>query len=228
MKYIDTGVIVEPRCHQLLLPIVKNIIDNVPDINIIIFHGNKNYNFIIDNLQKYFNSYEINRIKLINLNIDNLTVIEYSNMLITQKFWDMIDGEQILIFQTDSCILNYNEELLKECYKFGYIGAPTKKYRPIPWQNGGFSLRKKSLMKKAIERLKPNETYFPEDRFFSIYCKDIVNPAPWDIANQFSVENYYYDKPFGIHKCWKYQNNKNINLLIKNNPKIKFILDYYI
>ena len=228
MKYIDTGIIVEPRCHELLLPIVKNIIDNVIDINIIIFHGNLNYNFITDNLNNNFSEDEINRIKLINLNLDNLSVREYSDMLLTEKFWNMIDGERILVFQTDSCILNYNEELLKECDKYGYIGAPTRRIRDVPWQNGGFSLRKKSLMIKAVKKLKNNEKYFPEDRFFSQHCKSIVNPAPWDIANKFSVEIHYYDKPFGIHKCWNYQSNKNIKLLVENNPKIKFILEYYI
>ena len=32
--------------------------------------------------------------------IVNLTVREYSNMLVTTKFWDQISGENILIFQT--------------------------------------------------------------------------------------------------------------------------------
>jgi hypothetical protein len=227
MKYIDTGVIVEPRCHELLLPIVKNIMDNVPEINIIIFYGNNNYNFIIDNLNNYFKNDEISKIKLINLNVNNLTVREYSDMLLTENFWNMIDGERILIFQTDSCILNYNEELLKECNKYGYVGAPTKKIREIPWQNGGFSLRKKSLMIKAVKKLKKNEKYFPEDRFFSERFRNIVNPAPWNISNKFSVEIHYNDKPFGIHKCWKYQNKENMKLLLENNPNIKFILDYY-
>jgi hypothetical protein len=216
-KYIDIAVIVEPRCHKYLIPIIKTVYKkcNVP---ILIFHGNNNRNFIINNLKEV----EYN---LINLNKDDLTIREYSDLLLTNKFWENINGENILIFQTDSCVSNYNEELLKECSQYGFIGAPTRKIKPIPWQNGGLSLRKKSLMIKAIKTIPHNKKIFPEDRFFSQDCAKICNPAPWNIANKFSVEIHYYDKPFGFHKCWNYQNKENIEKLKITCPELHTIFN---
>lgn len=90
---------------------------------------------------------------------DNLTVREYSDMLLTENFYKQINGERILLFQTDSCICNYNDEILEECQKYGYVGAPTRVKKNIPWQNGGFSFRKKSLMIKAVNKIKKVKKY---------------------------------------------------------------------
>ena len=46
-KKLDVAVIVEPREHEYLVPVVLNIIENVPKYTkIYIFHGSKNLNFI--------------------------------------------------------------------------------------------------------------------------------------------------------------------------------------
>jgi hypothetical protein len=214
-KYIDIAVIVEPREHKCLKIVIENILNKLVDVNVILFHGNKNKDFILANLYN-----NIDKIKLINLKVDNLTVKQYSDILITKDFWEQIDGERILLFQTDSIICNYNDSILKECQQFGFVGAPTKKIREIPWQNGGFSFRKKSKMIEAIEDIRNNTYYFPEDRFFSVNKKHIVNPANWDVANRFSVETYFNEKPFGIHKCWEYQSNENMKKLHKTCPEI--------
>ena len=214
-KYIDIAVIVEPRQHIYLKQVVENVIDKLIDVNVIIFHGNKNKEYILEILKD-----KLDKIKLISLNTDNLTIKQYSDMLITVDFWNKIKYERILLFQTDSIICNYDENILKECQSYGFVGAPTKKIREIPWQNGGFSFRRKSKMIQAIKDIKDNTYYFPEDRFFSVNKKHIVNPANWDLANRFSVETYYNEKPFGIHKCWLYQTNESMEELIKNNPDI--------
>lgn len=217
-KYIDIAVIVEPRCHEHLIPIVKTVYEKCK-VPIFIFHGNKNEKFIIDNLKNV-------DFTLHNMGIDNLTVREYSNLLLTTKFWETFVGERVLIFQTDSCVSNYNEELLKECSKYGYVGAPTRRIRSIPWQNGGFSLRKKSLMIKAINTIKKGvKIPFPEDRFFSQDCAKICNPAPWELANKFSVEIHYNEKPFGFHKCWLYQSKENMEKLKVSCPELKSIFN---
>ena len=214
-KYIDIAVIVEPREHSKLKIVVKNIIENLKDVKVQIFHGNLNKDFILSELCN-----NIDNIILTSLNKDNLTIREYSDMLLTKNFYDQINGERILLFQTDSCICNYNEDILKSCQDFGYVGAPTGSYRDIPWQNGGFSFRRKSLMIKAVNTIKKGEKIFPEDRFFSMDKKNITNPAIYEIANKFSVEKYYYDNPFGIHKCWKYQKDYNLKELVKKYPII--------
>ena len=217
---INNCVIVEPRKCDNLLIVVKNVIEKIPNAKINIFHGNVNFLFIINNFSSYINT----KIFLYNINKDNLTVEQYNDMITSKSFWNSIEGENILIFQTDSIICNYEEEFIKECCNYGFVGAPVKKW-DIPWQNGGLSLRKKSLMIKAIDDKKLGESFWPEDRYFTFVKKDITNPAPFNIANKFSVEKFYYPNPFGIHKCWKYLNKddykkltqlyKQINLLNK-------------
>ena len=218
-KYIDIAVIVEPRKHNKLKIVVENILENLKDVKVQIFHGNLNREFILSELKE-----NNNRIILNNINKDNLTVREYSDMLLTKSFYNSIQGERILLFQTDSCICNYNKEILEECQNFGYVGAPTRKYREIPWQNGGFSFRRKSLMLKAVNTIKKDEKFFPEDRFFSMDKSNITKPATFDIANRFSVENYYNENPFGQHKCWNYQSNENMEKLIKKFPIINQLI----
>ena len=210
------AVIVEPRLHQYLEPVIDNIIRNLPDESIIyIFHGILNIHFL---QLKYGNN---QKIKLINLNVTNLTVREYSNMLTTVNFWEQISGTNILIFQTDSCLCRpfNNSDLL--LYKdFGYIGAPSKLY-PSTWQNGGFSLRNRELMIQAIKDKKPNESTWPEDRYFSVVKSHITKPASYELAKNFSVEQFYSDKPFGIHKAWVYLKPNLWQTLKENYPEIK-------
>jgi hypothetical protein len=217
-KYIDIAVIVEPRKHDKLKIVVKNIIENLKDVKVHVFHGNLNKDFILSEL-----SDDIDNIISTNLNKDNLTIREYSDMLLTKKFYDLIEGERILLFQTDSCICNYNEDILEECQKYGYVGAPTRRRIEIPWQNGGFSFRKKSLMIKAVNTIKIGEKIFPEDRFFSVDKQSITNPAIFDLANRFSVESYYNENPFGQHKCWNYQTDLDLKKLIEKFPIIKHL-----
>ena len=51
-KYIDIAVI-EPRKHPNLKIVVENIITNLKDVQIQIFHGNLNKNYILEELDKY-------------------------------------------------------------------------------------------------------------------------------------------------------------------------------
>ena len=212
---IDNCIIIEPRILENLLVVINNIFEKIPNTKITIFHGNKNKQFIINN----FNS-KINKILFLeNLQVDNLSVREYNNYLTSIGFWNKIEGENILIFQVDSFVCNYNENIINNCNYYGFVGAPVKMW-DIPWQNGGLSLRKKTLMIKAIEDKKENESFWPEDRYFTIIKKAIVNPAPFFIANKFSVEKFYFNKPFGIHKCWNYLSEDEMNMLIKYNNNI--------
>ena len=212
---IDNCIIIEPRILENLVVVIKNIFEKIPNTKITIFHGNKNKQFIIDNF-----NFQINKILFLeDLQVDNLSVYEYNNYLTSIDFWNKIQGENILIFQVDSLVCNYDKSFINNCNYYGFVGAPVKMW-DIPWQNGGLSLRKKSLMIKAIEDKKENESFWPEDRYFTILKKEIVNPAPFFIANQFSVEKFYHNKPFGIHKCWKYLSKDEMNMLIMCNNDI--------
>ena len=218
LKYkIDCAVIVEPRKHPLLMPVINNVLKNLPYTPIHIFHGKTNKTLLNDMCK---NEIEIKRIILTNLNIVNLTVREYSDMLVTKKFWNQISGENILIFQTDSCICNLID--LSKYSEYGYVGAPSRLY-PSTWQNGGFSLRKRSLMLLAIQDKKSTDNIFPEDKYFSVIKQHITKPASYDLALSFSVEQYYYDKPFGLHKAWLYLSRDKWIQLKKDNPEISTV-----
>ena len=71
-----TAIIIEPRTHNALEFVLENFIENLSNNwDFIIFHGNLNRDYII----KILNSNKIlknnkNRLKLINLNVDNLTI----------------------------------------------------------------------------------------------------------------------------------------------------------
>ncbi len=221
-----TAVIIEPRNTKLLIYVIKNLLNKLKSIinKIHIFHGINNENIIRDNFNKYILN---NTIILTNIKVKNLSIYEYSDLLTSISFWESIDDENILIFQIDSYICNYDKEFLIECMKYGFIGAPCRKW-DIPWQNGGLSLRRKSLMIQAIKDKKINESTWPEDRFFTVIKRKIVNPAPFDLANKFSVEKYYYKKPFGIHKPWKYLTKEELYNLKNYNDISKYLCKYNI
>jgi hypothetical protein len=221
---INVAVIVEPRLHEYLKPVIDNIIKNINiDTPIYIFHSAINEEFIKFN----YNNYIDNKIKLIKLKQNNLTILQYNLLLTSVDFWNKINGENILIFQTDSCLCRHINTFDFSKYKdYGFIGAPSVEYSikySIPWQNGGFSIRKKSLMIKAILDNNTKQLITcNEDKYFSVIKKHITNPAPYDLAKYFSVEKYFYNNPLGIHKTWNYISEENWDKLKNKFPEIIF------
>jgi hypothetical protein len=101
-----TAIIIEPRIHPALKYVLTNFIDNLDeDWGFIIFYGNENKDFVFNLINNYFNT-EINRIRLINLQVNNISISDYSNIFYNLKFYEFINTEYFLIFQTDSLIRN--------------------------------------------------------------------------------------------------------------------------
>jgi len=207
-----TAIIVEPRQHKALSFVLKNFLDNLSnEWNIIIFHGNLNIEFIKNIIENELSNYK-ERLKLINLHVDNLTRDEYSRLFIRNRlFYDYIPTETFLVFQTDSMIFPKNKHLLNNFLKYDYVGAP---WPHIPKNNqlvgnGGLSLRKKSKMLEIME-LDTNVANYDlsEDVFFA--CTDVVNlykPSPSE-AMHFSIENIFCDSAFGGHQPWRIGSEK--------------------
>ena len=196
-----TAIIVEPRKHNALEFVLENFMENLShNWDFIIFHGNLNKEYII----KILNSNSllkknISRIKLINLNVDNLTIQDYNDLLVSKDFYKDIPTEIFLIFQTDSMICKANKDLINKFFKYDYTGAPWGKNKTVG--NGGLSLRKKSKMIEVIEGCP--YTNKPEDVYFSGGCSEIfINKPDFEDAKEFSVEKVFNDKSFGIHKAW--------------------------
>ena len=91
---IDIAVMVEPRLHQYLKPVIDNMLRNLnEDIQIQIFHSSINENFLNENYRELIDN---KRIILSLLDKTNLTIPEYNLLLTSKKFWNRIDKENIL------------------------------------------------------------------------------------------------------------------------------------
>jgi hypothetical protein len=196
-----TAVIVEPRKHKALEFVLNNFLENLSkEWNIIIFHGNQNEDYVKDIITNKL-SYHISRITLINLNVDNLTIPEYNNLLVSRKFYNYIPTEIFLIFQTDTIICNEYKSYINNYLKYDYVGAPWK-HRNMKVGNGGLSLRRKSKMLEIIDNC-PYKNKMNEDLYFTQECPEIHRNIPiWQDAIHFSIEDSYEDKSFGVHKPW--------------------------
>lgn len=197
-----TAIIIEPRKHKALQFVLDNFCENLSnEWNIIILHGNTNIEYI----KNMLNSSDIlkknsHRITLKNLNVDNLTIKDYNNLLVSKEFYNNIPTEIFLIFQTDSIICKKYKDLINNYIKYDYVGAP---WRNKNVGNGGLSLRKKSKMLEIIENCRYSNNN--EDLYFSHGCPQVIlNKPEYEDSKYFSVETDYSDISFGVHKPWKH------------------------
>ena len=66
---LDTCVIVEPREHKYLLPVIDNMLNNIPNETIIqVYHGNRNKTTLLNEYKTLINE----KIWLFDLELDNL------------------------------------------------------------------------------------------------------------------------------------------------------------
>ena len=232
-----TAIIIEPRKHKALPFVLKNFTENLSsNWNFIIYHGYENEN-MIHNIVFSFPEEVKSRITLVNLNVKNIRIDQYSTMFFCPTFYHNIPTETFLIFQTDSIILKENKDKINDFLKYDYVGAPWPKSMGVLGKmvvgNGGLSLRKKSKMMELLKYKKkaifPNKygKYIAEDQFFcGYYVKEVELFKPTFIkAMDFSVEAVYSEAPFGIHKLWSGLNNRQINILITKYPDIKTLIE---
>ena len=150
-------------------------------------------------------------IRVICLPFDNLTPEQYSLLLADRHFWEQLRGEQILIYQEDTCIFGTD---IREFLRWDYIGAPwpvwvVSNARGVG--NGGFSLRSRSAMLRVINRVSLFDTHYaqpyapgqvpPEDVYFAnnMIQFELGKVADRDTAHRFSVETNRNQDAFGGH-----------------------------
>ena len=210
-NYKYTAVIIEPRKHKALEFVLQNFNDNLSDDwQFIVFHGTKNKEYTENICKKVFNP---KRVKLINLNVNNLNAETYSSIFYDKSFYNIIQTETFLVFQTDSIICSKHKKLINNYLKYDYVGAPWLDGGGVG--NGGLSLRKKSKMLEIVNNCKTkddNGKYLIEDGVFSYGCKGIpiYKPSVKEATN-FSIETYISNKSFGIHKAYAYLDSDEIN-----------------
>jgi hypothetical protein len=217
-----TAVIIEPREHKALEFVLNNFFINLSDEwYFIIFHGKKNKEFLKDIIEKKLYSYKYRINKLIELDIDNLTSVQYNKLCKSSAFYKCIETEIILIFQTDTIILSNNKDQINNFLKYDYVGAP---WRNRLVGNGGLSLRRKSKMIEICEKVDPNLVE-NEDNYFCWQNVVNLNRPSFEEAQKFSVETVFHEKSFGIHAPWKHLNKYEMNFLIERYPNIAKLIE---
>lgn len=215
-KYV--GVIVEPRCHEMLSLVLKNFSYMMQGWSITIYHSDNNKEFI----EKILG--ENHGVRLIRFCEDNITISEYNKLLMSKEFYQTVGGEKMLIFQCDSFIRRRN---IEEFLQYDYIGAPWApnsfcegylklsvrvdkdvQVHDVIVGNGGLSLRTPSVMLEILDivEIEDWKDKVNEDIFFAIgtYCLDHCKRCPPKIASTFSVETVYHHNPFGWHKAYNF------------------------
>jgi hypothetical protein len=213
---MSTAVIVEPRRHPALSFVLQNFTAHLPkDWKILIFHGKDNKEFVHKIVEGMEDPSRF--LEPIQLDIDNLTLFQYNKVLMSQAFYQCIPTETILIFQTDTMILEPLQ--LQEFLSYDYVGAPWKTGHV---GNGGLSLRKKSKMITIITTV--NQFHMNEDVYFSMQKVVPLKKPTFQDAQRFSVETVFYPSPFGIHAPWKNLSFEEMDRLTAKYPAIQELI----
>jgi hypothetical protein len=210
-----TAIIVEPRKHRALEFVLKNFVDNLSnEWQFIIFHGNNNKEYLENIINNNFKD-KTSRIKMVDLKVDNLTIPEYNKLFFTKDFYDNIPTEIFLVFQTDTIIIKENAHKINDFIEYDYVGAP---FIEEKWNkntdkigNGGLSLRRKSKMLEVLNKCEITKDV-PEDVYFgTLFCDKVnLHKPSYEKSKEFSVEQVYFDTPFGVHKPWNFNNIKQL------------------
>lgn len=203
------AVIVEPRAHHNLLPVLRNVRQKLPDTPIFWFHGTENDMEL-----------DVSNVYKVNLGVSNLSLTEYNCLMTCALFYERLPCEYLLMFQTDSVLFSRSTVKLEDYFEYDYVGAPwsselhTYYLRNIlTWRgskrhqgagNGGLSLRKRDVVLRTIQHVPyVDSPYFPEDVYFSFAFYEMggVKLPSAEKAAALFFEHKYADKlPFGAHK----------------------------
>jgi hypothetical protein len=228
-----TAVIVEPREHAALELVLKNFNKSLDERwKFLIYHGNKNKSYVERIIKKIGMS---ERCKLESLKVDNLELREYNLLLYSEEYYENIETEMFLVFQTDTLISERRKEVVYEYMKYDYVGAPWKNTEAVG--NGGLSLRRKSKMLELLKYGKEHgftfscegkERMHNEDGYYSNYMpiKEInVKKPSFEEAKRFSVESVYAKSSFGLHKPWIHMNGEEMKNLKEEFPELEELIE---
>jgi hypothetical protein len=182
-----------------------------------IFHGLENYEYINDLFDVGFLSEVKKKTTFTNLNIESITADDSSlDIMLIEKFWNEIIGEDVLYFECDSMLCPNSEYEIEDFVHFNYIGGYwgnqlydlDDKYPVV--MNGGVSFRKKSYMLDIIKNeLQPylESGGNPCEDYFVTECVSHLDMPTTKEVLSFSIDNGYIypldDKaPFALHKPW--------------------------
>jgi len=228
--YSLVAAIVEPR-EDNLANILAHFIKVMPEYtHFQVYHGTKNSHVLYDNFKAYIQS---GKISLWNLGVDNLSIQGYSALLTSKEFWNSIQSERVLIFQTDAITCGQSMFRIEDFIDYDFVGAPLSRSIVMLinmlfmgkgyvtghslFYNGGLSYRTKSKMLAVIDKY-PWDQMCPEDIWFCAFLPRVDGALPTrEDARKFSFEaENLVCTPWGIHKP-----RKEYNKLCKVCPEFK-------
>ena len=217
----NVAMLIEPRSHPFLGGVVRNIMYFLNGMqsggsgkwNLHIFCGTQNESAIKDLFPEW-------DIRVTNLGVANIDANEHNKILLQKAFWECIEEENVLVFQTDCMMLR---PLQDDLMKYDMIGAhylnPHEQTPDGRGYNGGFSFRHKSAVMKCLKEVDvpaisnyrrergkpelPSVTYMnriAEDVFLSHAMEMLNKKLPTqEEACQFSTEAVYNRTSVGLH-----------------------------
>jgi len=190
----------EPRVHEDMYITMKTCMYYLNETNsnikwgLQIFCGDDNYEYIKEMVKDW------GEVIVVNLNIKDLSKIEYNTLFRDVEFWKKVKGDKVFTFQLDSILLRSG---IDEFLEYDYIGAPWRKPKEGSYVgNGGLSLRTRDVMLEISLTNEVKEVIW-EDIYFVKYLKG-RGVADVDDAKRFSMEDIYYPNPLGVHYPIKY------------------------
>jgi hypothetical protein len=221
------AVLVEPRQHYALEFAVRNALLHLPnDWAIHVFHGTTNQQYAIDMLSN------VSNVRFTQLPLAIMDIPDYNALLKSSSFWQGMAADKVLIFQTDSVMVDHS---IGDFMEFDYVGAPwhrenerwslINKDIPQGVGNGGLSLRTTKSMLEIISRYgSTSDSSEQEDVFFAKHIeRSGFRLAPRQQAYHFCMEVPCVDLqeksggPFALHAAWYYfrDDEKLRNMLMK-------------
>lgn len=208
-------VIVEPRGHPYLKRVIQNFDERMPrDWDLYVFHGKSHAAHAADAVKDI----KGRKVFVKGLDVDDLSGGDhggYNTMFLKKDFWNKIDAENILIFQTDTALCGKppTKRTIDKFIKYSYIGCAVDNKHigtHSPWNGalfygvGGLSFRKKSFTMKCIDT--PGRPTHAEDVAFSWCAEHVpgaVKPESVQVMANFCAQNTLAAEtpgPFGVHK----------------------------
>ena len=204
--------IVEPRDHPALEEAVRQVATSGVCSSVLLLHGTLNAE-AAGSAARALNSMPGSPpASLHQLDVANLTPEEYSDLLYTTEFWDVLQAADVsrsdraLVFQTDSGVCSTRGNMhappraFLRALEYEMCGAP---YADMHGVNGGLSTRSISASQRVLREnaLPLSGVETPEDVFFSYH----LGVCPHEVALAFSCESLLGDRePFGFHASWKH------------------------
>lgn len=199
--YPYIAVILDDRETGALVRAVINVLEHIPnDWNVQIITPYQNWAFYKNSSLSQF--IRNDRVILTPLDVqrNSFSGSHFANLVLTSAaFWRQVQGDKVLLFQTDSTLCSNSAYNLTYFLKYDFIGAPWKSGGCC---NGGLSIRDRT---KIIHILESGQGRFAlgdinEDGWFvQNLLRFQGRVAPNHVARKFAVETIYEPRPFAVH-----------------------------